>query len=115
MTTSKFTTANGRIIYRFPVRAFPELIANIHLIRDGERTFLVDCGSGLPDSNQQLLDGFQAVRDAYGEDIRLETLDAILLTHGGWFLIMRSGGWWRRGGWRFIWSRRGWGRPHGRI
>lgn len=82
MTTTKFTTNNGRIIYRFPVRAFPELIANIHLIRDGERTFLVDCGSGLPDSNQQLLDGFQAVRENYGEDIRLETLDAILLTHG---------------------------------
>jgi glyoxylase-like metal-dependent hydrolase (beta-lactamase superfamily II) len=82
MTVSKFTTNNGRTIYQFSVRAFPELIANIHIIQDGQHTFLVDCGSGLPDSNQQLLDGFQAIRNTYDETISLETLDGILLTHG---------------------------------
>ena len=82
MSIAQFTTNHGRTIYRFPVRAFPELIANIHIIQDGQHTFLVDCGSGLPDSNQQLLDGFQAIRDTYGVNVSLETLDAILLTHG---------------------------------
>lgn len=78
----KFTTSSDRVIYRYPVRAFPELIAFIHIITDGEHVFLVDCGSGLPDSNQQFVDGFNAIREQHNESISWDDIDAILITHG---------------------------------
>jgi len=77
-----FTTAAGRCIYTFQVPAFATLIANIYLIDDGDRLTLIDTGSGMADSNQKLLDGFAAIQAEHNPNIKLETLDAILLTHG---------------------------------
>lgn len=82
MTLQKYTTKNNRIIYQFPVRAFPELVTNLYVIDNGGQYYLVDCGSGLPDSNQQLIDGFTAIQDQYNAHITLQNLHAILITHG---------------------------------
>lgn len=79
---SHFTTAAGRTIYTFPVPAFSNLIANIYIIDDGNQLTLIDTGSGMPDCNQQLLAGFQAIQQTYNPTIRLENLSQILITHG---------------------------------
>lgn len=77
-----YETAAGRCIYTFPVLAFPELVANIYVIDDGNGLTLVDCGSGLEQSNEELLAGFEALRSQFGRAIRLEEIDTIVITHG---------------------------------
>jgi glyoxylase-like metal-dependent hydrolase (beta-lactamase superfamily II) len=77
-----YTTSGGRVIYSFPVRSFPALVNNIYVISDGDRLILVDCGSGMEQANNDLLAGFAAVRETYGESISLEAINTILITHG---------------------------------
>ncbi|MEW5985168.1 MAG: MBL fold metallo-hydrolase [Chloroflexota bacterium] len=77
-----FRTAAGRRIYSLPLRAFPGLVANVYVISDGPRPLLVDCGSGLDESNEDLLAGFTAIGNQYGETIHPADLGAILVTHG---------------------------------
>ncbi|MDX1615928.1 MAG: MBL fold metallo-hydrolase [Candidatus Promineifilaceae bacterium] len=79
---SKTVTAGGRCIYSFPVRAFPELVANIYLVSDGQTRWLVDTGSGRAESNADLVAGLAAVGETFGEPITLAELDGILITHG---------------------------------
>jgi glyoxylase-like metal-dependent hydrolase (beta-lactamase superfamily II) len=78
----RFITSGGRIIYSFPVQSFPTLTNNVYVISDGEQLFLVDCGSGLEQANADLLAGFAAVAETYGEAISLEAVGTILITHG---------------------------------
>lgn len=81
-TVSKFVTANGRRLYAIPVQAFPMLVANVYVISDGNQLTLVDCGSGMEESNQDLLDGLAAIGETYGEAISLKEIDNIIITHG---------------------------------
>ncbi len=78
----EFQTSAGRTIYSFPVTAFSGLIANINIIDDGSRRILVDTGSGLEQSNQELLAGFGALAEHTGGRISLASIDLILITHG---------------------------------
>ena len=78
----KFTTSEGRAIYTFKVTSFPELINNIYIIEDGDSLILVDCGSGLPQANDDLLAGFTAVSEKFNKKFRLEDITHILITHG---------------------------------
>ncbi|RMG95929.1 MAG: MBL fold metallo-hydrolase [Chloroflexi bacterium] len=77
----KFTTENGRIIYTFPIQSFPSLVNNIYVISDGQHRILVDTGSGMESTNEELLAGFTAITDQY-EPISLADIDYILITHG---------------------------------
>lgn len=77
-----FKTNNGRIIYSFAVQSFPVLATNIYLIDDGSRLILIDVGSGMPQSNQDLLAGFEAVSKARGKPVTLTDVSAVVLTHG---------------------------------
>jgi glyoxylase-like metal-dependent hydrolase (beta-lactamase superfamily II) len=79
---SRYISSSGCTIYTFPVRAFPELVANIYFISDGQQRILVDCGSGMDRSNRDLLAGLEAIEEIYGEPANLENLSAILITHG---------------------------------
>lgn len=78
----KYETNHGRVIYRFPVQSFPELETFIHVISDGKNLLLVDCGSGLEQSNADLLAGLAAIQAEHGEAVSLERLTAVLITHG---------------------------------
>ena len=78
----RYETNAGRMIYTFPVQSFPSLINNIMIITDGEQRILVDCGSGVPQANDELLAGVTAVSEQYDKSISLETIDTILITHG---------------------------------
>jgi glyoxylase-like metal-dependent hydrolase (beta-lactamase superfamily II) len=79
---ARHVTAAGRTLYTFPVQAFPQLVANITVISDGERRVLVDCGSGMDRSNEELLAGLARIGQRYGETVEPAGLDAILITHG---------------------------------
>lgn len=78
----KFVTSAGRIIYSFPVQSFPRLINNIYVISDGSHLILVDCGSGVEQANEELIAGFAALGETYGESVTLSDVDTILITHG---------------------------------
>jgi glyoxylase-like metal-dependent hydrolase (beta-lactamase superfamily II) len=77
-----FQTSAGRCIYCIPVHSFPHLITNLYVIDDGGRLSLVDCGTGLEESNEELLAGFEAIGEQFGKRLRLADLDAIIVTHG---------------------------------
>jgi glyoxylase-like metal-dependent hydrolase (beta-lactamase superfamily II) len=81
-SVDKYQTSDGRCIYTFPVQAFSQLVANIYLISDGDRLILVDTGSGMDQSNSDLLAGMDAIRETYGETVSLSDLDGIIITHG---------------------------------
>ena len=81
-TVEKFTSSDGRVIYGMPVEAFPRFIANVYIVRDGERTVLVDTGSPMQQSHQSLLKGLAAIEERFGERITLADVDLILITHG---------------------------------
>jgi len=78
----RFETADGRTIYGMPVEAFPRFIANVYVIRDGDRTILVDCGSPMEASNRSLSAGLAGIEELFGERITLADVDLILVTHG---------------------------------
>ena len=78
----RFESSDGRVLYGMPVEAFPRFIANVYVIRDGDRTILVDCGSPMEASNQSLLAGFAGIEERFGERITLADVDLILITHG---------------------------------
>lgn len=81
-SVNRFTTSNGRHIYTFPVQAFTMLVANIYVIDDGNELILVDCGSGIGSNNQDLLNGFEAIRDTYNQAVNLANISQIFITHG---------------------------------
>ncbi len=82
MEINRFKTNDGRDIYSFAVQSFPTLATNIYLIDDGSRLIMVDTGSGLPESNKDLLAGFEAVSSTMGKSISMADVSAVLLTHG---------------------------------
>lgn len=79
---NRFTTAAGRSIYQFSVRSFATLVNNIYIVSDGQQRILIDCGSGMKQTNDDLREGFAATSLTYGEPITLSDIDTILITHG---------------------------------
>jgi glyoxylase-like metal-dependent hydrolase (beta-lactamase superfamily II) len=90
---ARFETASGARIYRIPVETFPGHINNLYLILDRGVSTLVDVGSGLPQSVEDLQGGFDALRTHFGERVRLEGIQHVVITHShidhfghvGWF------------------------------
>ncbi len=78
----RYRTRGGAEIYRLPLRLFPELDGYAHLILADPHRILVDTGSGLPESWEDLQNGFEVVRARYGHPVGLQDLTAILITHG---------------------------------
>ncbi len=78
----RYLTSGGREIYTFPVRAFAGLVTNIYVIDDGDRYALVDCGSGMDQSNQDLLDGLESLSEKYRKPFSLSNMSTIFVTHG---------------------------------
>lgn len=90
---ARFETAGGARIYRIPVETFPGHINNVYLILDRGTSTLVDVGSGLPQSVEDLQGGFEAVAAHFGERVRLDAVQHVVITHShidhfgyvGWF------------------------------
>jgi len=93
---ARFETGSGARVYRIPVETFPGHINNVYLVLDarhGEISTLVDVGSGLPQSVEDLHGGFDALRTHFGERVRVEAVQHVVITHShidhfgyvGWF------------------------------
>jgi glyoxylase-like metal-dependent hydrolase (beta-lactamase superfamily II) len=77
----RFVSNNGVRIYRIACQVFDHLTARVYLLLGAGPPTLVDAGSGAPQSTAQILAGFETVRREFGEDIRIENLGRILVTH----------------------------------
>lgn len=78
-----FKTSTGARIYRLPMRVFSNsFFGYSHLILDAGPPTLVDCGSGMGQSNDDLLAGLQAVHEDFGEAIAITDIERIIVTHG---------------------------------
>ena len=78
----RFESNTGIRIYRLPVEAFPGFVAYCYLLLGADVPTLVDSGSGLGSSNDQLLAGIAALRHQFGESIGVKDIRRILITHG---------------------------------
>lgn len=77
----QFIAGEARI-YRIPLDLFPGLTGFAHLVCAPGITALVDTGSGLGDSNEQLAQGLEAVERLFGEACGWDRLTHVVITHG---------------------------------
>ena len=78
---ARYLTRGGVRIYRFRVETFPGHFNNIYLILDGLHSTLFDVGSGLPDSNAGLDAAMHEMQERFGESIRLEQVQHVVISH----------------------------------
>lgn len=79
----RFLTNSGAQIYRIPMILFPNGFTGYsYVVLDAGRPTLVDTGSGMGRSNEDLMRGFDAIRDEFGEALRVSDIEHILVTHG---------------------------------
>lgn len=77
----RFHAGSGGRIYALEVETFPNHVNNVYLVLDGGSSILFDCGSGSATSERDLALGFAVVREQFGEDVQLETLDWCVVSH----------------------------------
>ena len=78
-----YDTSAGAKVYQIPMEAFPGLLTFAYLILHQDLCVLIDTGSGYGESNQQLVEGLQAVnKPGSSQPLRLEDLTHVLITHG---------------------------------
>jgi glyoxylase-like metal-dependent hydrolase (beta-lactamase superfamily II) len=78
-----FTTSGGAKVYQIPMEAFPGLVTFAYLVLHHDLCVLIDTGSGYGESDQQLIQGIQAVDElTSGQPVRFENLTHVLITHG---------------------------------
>ncbi|MBE7535257.1 MAG: MBL fold metallo-hydrolase [Anaerolineales bacterium] len=73
---SEFDSAGGAKIFRLPLQVFPDFWAYAYIVRRERSVILIDAGSSLETSRQDLLRGFERAGVAPSD------LTHILLTHG---------------------------------
>ena len=79
----QFTSSSGVDIYRLPMLLFPEnFTGHAFVLRGAGPLTLVDTGSGMGRSNDDLLDGFRQIRERFNLNIALEDVDRVIITHG---------------------------------
>lgn len=81
-TVERFMSSTGVQIYRIPVEAFPGFIAYTYVILGAGVPTLIDCGSGIGSSDEQLAAGIAHLREAFGEKVTFGDIERILITHG---------------------------------
>ena len=79
----KSQISNGEVVYCIPAFCFPGSsfmyhYTNCYLIIGKEIT-LIDCAA--PNSEKSFEEGFNVVRNFYGESIKIEDIDNIIITH----------------------------------
>ena len=79
----QFKSSSGVTIYRLPLLLFPSDFTGHAFVLEGAGPLtLVDCGSGMGRSNDDLLAGFEQIGERYGRSIALADIERIIITHG---------------------------------
>jgi glyoxylase-like metal-dependent hydrolase (beta-lactamase superfamily II) len=78
----RFLSNSGVRIYRIPCQVFETLTARVYLLIGAGPPTLIDAGSGLDASRQQILAGIEAVRDDFGEAVGPGDVRRIIVSHG---------------------------------
>lgn len=79
----RFTSSSGVDIYRLPMLLFPKDFTGHAFVLDGAGPLtLVDTGSGMGRSNEDLLSGFRQIGERYGKSYTLGDIERIIITHG---------------------------------
>lgn len=82
-TPAKFETRSGVRFYRIPITVFPNgFVGYSYLMFNAGPLTLIDAGSGFPQSNEELLQGIESIRDEFGEKFALHDIQRIIVTHG---------------------------------
>ena len=68
--------------YRIPVECFPKHFTNVYLVLDGGQATLIDVGFNSEKAKTDLLNGFATIREAFKEQVALEDVRNIVITHG---------------------------------
>ena len=77
----RYRSSIGVRIYRIAVRVLPDLSGRVYLLLGAGPPTLVDTGSGHGQSTADILAGLETVRTRFGEQVRLDDIRRILLTH----------------------------------
>lgn len=78
-----FTSNTGVKIYRIPMMLFSnEFVGYAYVLEGAGDLTLVDCGSGMGRSNDDLQAGIQAIHDDFGESFTLKDIKRLIITHG---------------------------------
>lgn len=79
----RFTSSSGVDIYRLPMVLFPNNFTGHAFLLDGAGPLtLVDTGSGMGRSNDDLLAGFKQIGERYSKSFALHDIERIIITHG---------------------------------
>jgi len=78
----RFTSNTGARIYRLPVEAFPSFIAYCYVLLEAGVPTLIDTGSGIGASTEQLMSGIAALKTDFGEPLAVTDIKRIIITHG---------------------------------
>lgn len=78
-----FTTLMGVSVFQIPLEAFPGLWTYAYLAVYEDNLVLIDAGSGIGDSPQQLINGINEAGSSYSDhNFTSEDLTHVLITHG---------------------------------
>lgn len=77
-----YQTMGGGQIFRIPVCAFPGLWSYVYIVVIDNYRILIDTGSGIGESNQNIEAGLRIASNQAGMDLMLHNLTHILITHG---------------------------------
>ena len=79
----QFTSSSGVDIYRLPMVLFPNNFTGHAFLLEGAGPLtLVDTGSGIGRSNDDLLDGFRQIQQRFGRAFTLADIERVIITHG---------------------------------
>ncbi|MBN8591323.1 MAG: MBL fold metallo-hydrolase [Anaerolineae bacterium] len=78
----RFESSGGVRLYRIPVEAFPGFIAYAYIVLGAGEPTLVDTGSGMGNSNEQLIQGIESLQVDFNEPLAVKDIRRIIITHG---------------------------------
>jgi glyoxylase-like metal-dependent hydrolase (beta-lactamase superfamily II) len=77
-----YSSSQGARIYRIPLALFPSLNGFAHLVIADNIRALIDVGSGVGDSNEQLEAGLHRIKSEFNESCGWEDLTHVVVSHG---------------------------------
>lgn len=79
----RFESSTGVVIYSIPMVLFPNhFTGNAYVLEGAGELTLVDTGSGIGRSNDDLLAGFRQIQTEFGRPFTLRDIRRVIVTHG---------------------------------